>query len=209
MIKSVDSLGKLIATSILVVVVLFAAAEEGKGEKEGDKEKNGVSASQDSLDQSLDLGGASQVDDTLVFEDWELPGEGDKGDGDYNQTDEEEIKEEYDLADQSIAVMYKKAEEQKSTTTDSKVEERIRPVRDEQFALKSAFTVYPNPALHTLHLRVEDIPQTVVIRDIQGRVYSTEPYLSRIDISGLTSGTYFIRLIYADRPVQSRKFIKS
>ena len=75
-------------------------------------------------------------------------------------------------------------------------------------AYKVEFDVYPNPVANELHIRPEKTPQTLQITNLVGKVQKQGDYAPVVTVSDLASGVYHIQLIYPDRHVESRKFIK-
>lgn len=194
MIKSVHTISKVLLTSFLVLVALVALAEEGKGDKKGNKNKHGATQVTDTVEQVLDVKAANQVDDTLVFEDWDSPeGGGGTGDGDFKSSDDGGSGDGNGTGDNPNIQSDAQTKEGRLT---SKPGYRVE------------FTIYPNPAVNKLTINPDVRPESFIIKDIQGRIFQKDNYLAHIDISELTTGTYFIQLVYADQHIESRKFIK-
>jgi len=70
------------------------------------------------------------------------------------------------------------------------------------------FSIYPNPVASVLNVKPDVEPTSFIIKDIQGKVHQKNNYVPQISIAELSSGTYFIQLVYADQHIESRKFIK-
>jgi len=76
---------------------------------------------------------------------------------------------------------------------------------------KIDFGVYPNPAKNNINIDI-DIDYSSEIHysifDMHGRIYTNQLYTnSDIDISGLPSGIYYIRIIKSNGPSGTKKFI--
>jgi hypothetical protein len=75
----------------------------------------------------------------------------------------------------------------------------------------SQFQLYPNPASNfiTIETTDEQTIQTVSIVDVQGRnVFTSNTVSSRIPVSNLQQGMYFVILETASGATTTKKFIK-
>ncbi|MCR4964992.1 MAG: T9SS type A sorting domain-containing protein [Bacteroidales bacterium] len=73
------------------------------------------------------------------------------------------------------------------------------------------FSVYPNPTTGMLHVQCSEPMQQVVIYDMSGRQVAQENAMSAqqsLNVSNLTSGVYFVRIITKDNQSSISKFIK-
>lgn len=68
-------------------------------------------------------------------------------------------------------------------------------------------SVYPNPAKDFINISQNNIPQNIQILGVDGRTYKTINNSNKIDISGLSSGFYFLKF-ELNNQVKSIKFIK-
>ena len=195
MIKS-QSTSRLFITALIMLVVLTAAvAGDGEGDKDGKKgtKKDGVAAADTTkADTYGDIDDHIIVDDTLVFEDWDTPDGGGEDDGQAKgvfQGGNEVGGTKAGVADQFFSGVAKAAETFKK-------EYRVE------------FTIYPNPTANELHIKSGQIPQSIQVTNLVGKVCSQGDYTPTLNVSELQTGTYFLQLIYPDRHVESRKFIK-
>jgi len=90
-------------------------------------------------------------------------------------------------------------------------------IKDNDYVSKSAISIYPNPASEQLHIAFSDetnlSEMQVVITNISGKeLYREKIYAKHssfdIDISALSSGTYFLNIIEDKGIKYSVKFIK-
>jgi len=197
--KELQNTSRFLLTTILVALVAsFSFASEG----DKDKEKNGTSDNKKSsiteldsntLDKKYDIPTAkNQVDDTLVYEDWDGQGGGGDDDGRASGAylggqglggNGNDLKDSYSsAAAQTIDIFRKK--------------------------YKVEFDVYPNPTVNELHIKPEHTPQSIQVTSMTGKVHQQGDYTPVLYVADLTPGTYFIQLIFADRHIESRKFIK-
>ena len=76
--------------------------------------------------------------------------------------------------------------------------------------LSDSFALYPNPADDVLNIAGSDIPENAIyiLYDSNGRMLTNRIIsTASIDVSGLSAGTYFIKLVDNGK-VQTQKFIK-
>ncbi len=185
---------------LLVVVVSFSFAAGGEGDKDKDKkgQKNSKKESvivldSNSVDKAFDIPTAKdQVDDTLVYEDWDGNGGGGDDDGRSSGayqggqdigSGKDRIRNGYHISAEDATEAFKKT-------------------------YRVEFAVYPNPVVSELHIKPEHEPQTLQVTNLAGGVQIQGAYTPVLNVSELASGTYFIQLIYPDRHIESRKFIK-
>jgi alpha-tubulin suppressor-like RCC1 family protein len=75
------------------------------------------------------------------------------------------------------------------------------------------YTIYPNPATHTLHIDFTNtIPNKIELLDLQGRTLYTQSVSSsqtthEISLAGFSTGVYFVKL-HSDEGVVLRKIVK-
>jgi hypothetical protein len=72
--------------------------------------------------------------------------------------------------------------------------------------LKSSFVLYPNPTQNTLFIDTQLAIETVTIYNLQGQLFKGGTS-SRIDVSQLTKGLYFVQVII-DGKIETKKFLK-
>lgn len=185
---------------MVVVVVGFSFAAGGEGEKEKNKngkddpKKSSVTVlDSNSLDKKYDIPNAKdQVDDTLVYEDWDGNGGGGDDDGRSSGAyqggndvggSKGRIRDGLNISAAEATDVFKKT-------------------------YRVEFSVYPNPVVNELHIKPEQAPQSLQVTNLVGGVQIQGEYSPIVNVSELASGTYFIQLIYPDRHVESRKFIK-
>lgn len=200
MIKLQNTSRILLSALSLLVVVSFSFAAGGEGDK--DKEKKGTKNSKktettiDSSDiqKKLDIPAVqNQTDDTLVYEDWDDNGNG--GGDDDGQSNGIYIGE------PGIGVNNNDFEKHQYSSLEEVTEVFKKTYRVE-------FDIYPNPVVSELHIKPEHAPQSLQVTNIVGKVYKQEAYTPVLSVADLAAGTYFIQLVYPDRHVESRKFIK-
>ena len=201
MIKSQNTFRFLLTALVLVAVasISFAVAEEGDKDKDKngkrDPKKSSVSAiDSNSTDDKYDIQPTkNQVDDTLVYEDWDgQGGGGGDDDGQYSGAyqgnpdiggSKNKPSSGYQIGASDAIAVFKKT-------------------------YRVEFDLYPNPVADELHIRPEKTPQTLQITNLVGKVQKQGDYTPVVIVSDLASGVYHIQLIYPDRHVESRKFIK-
>ena len=72
----------------------------------------------------------------------------------------------------------------------------------------NSFTLYPNPTKNTLFIESQDLIETVIIYNPQGQfIKKEETSTSRIDVSNLASGLYFVQ-VESNGVIIIKKFIK-
>lgn len=187
-------------TTCFVLIAGSVAAKGGKDDKNKGKDKTeGNTVAQDSID-ILDVDGdIIQVDDTLVFEDWENPNDpgGDAGDDGFNIKGDDPIDDELKGRPGMKTNGY-------NQVNDVKLGE-LKNLLKKDYTVE--FQIYPNPTVDVLHIRSETVPSEVRICDLSGRQHKVLNYTTSVSVSDLPTGTYFIQLVYYDH-VESRKFIK-
>lgn len=73
----------------------------------------------------------------------------------------------------------------------------------------STLKVYPNPAISTLYFNLDNHRNSdLEIIDLTGRVIITTKLEEQIDISSLTKGIYYLKVISSDNKVAYSKFVK-
>ncbi len=191
---------RFLASATIICLVVMANQVSAYGDDEDDKNKNGKKPSRSisAIDTSkaselFDLGqGIINVDDTLVFEDWENPGNGGGQGDDINS--EGSIDSDFDNNEDGIRLS-------KGITSQETVS------KNSYAQFKVNFSIYPNPVMRTLHINPEITPSIIRIADLQGREHYRNEFTTQVDIYDLPAGTYFIQLVYDDH-VESRRFLK-
>lgn len=183
---------------MLIAIVGFSFAAGGEGDKDKKGKKNSKKSSvtvldSNSLDKRYDIPSAKdQVDDTLVYEDWDGNGGGGDDDGRSSGAyqggqdiggSKNRVRDGYNITAAEATDVFKKT-------------------------YRVEFSVYPNPVVNELHIKPEQAPQSLQVTNLVGGVQIQGEYSPIVNVSELASGTYFIQLIYPDRHVESRKFIK-
>ena len=82
---------------------------------------------------------------------------------------------------------------------------------ENKLSVNQAFTIYPNPANNEVHLKISSSEiESVQLFDISGRssILSLKSE-NKLDLSGLSNGAYFIRVITADQKTFTQKLIVS
>jgi len=69
--------------------------------------------------------------------------------------------------------------------------------------------VYPNPSSHELHIKSPTVPPLIEIIDTKGRMVSQTKKSTRIDISFLKNGFYFLNIHNQNGGVTTVKFMKT
>lgn len=157
-----------------------------------DNDSTGNLTHLDSIIVDVDLENEVEVDDTLVFEDWEEV----KDKREWVDSSELELKNlVYDFISED------NSEESADGKDRSPVQNRWNNALDVQV------TLYPNPAVNALHIQADIAPITLRIIDIAGKEYIISNFAIEVNITELPIGTYVIQLIYKEH-VESRKFIK-
>lgn len=181
--------------SFIAIILLggFGIAYAGgdDDEKKGDKKgKNQSIIKIDSVDSDLDIDVVDQ-EDTLVFDDWEIP------DGDFENE-----------ANKIATMGVLKGNHGNSQSFFDAKEKLV----DYSFGFKKEykvdFTVFPNPSTSQINIKAAVDADAIRITDIAGREHISSGFTNQINVINLPVGTYFIQLIYNDH-VESRKFIKS
>ncbi|MFV8344338.1 T9SS type A sorting domain-containing protein [Flavobacterium sp. XS2P39] len=95
----------------------------------------------------------------------------------------------------------------------NKVTSTFKALGAQDFEFSSYFTLYPNPSKSVLNINSKEVieVQSISIYNTLGQLILAVPNaekVSEIDVSGLTAGNYFIKVI-SDRGTSSRKFIKN
>lgn len=74
----------------------------------------------------------------------------------------------------------------------------------------SALTYYPNPAKDILYLKSDLNIASVTVVNVLGQQVMNRSYIdnNRIDISGLTTGTYMLRISFEDGTIETFKLLK-
>lgn len=84
----------------------------------------------------------------------------------------------------------------------------------EDFISQGSVSVYPNPAMNELTIRIQDpVEADFRVFDITGKLVINQPDISvvgqhTLNISALQSGTYFVR-INSNKGMVTKKFIKN
>ena len=166
----------------------FAEEEEKKKNNGNTSEKASQPSDSSLLDIDLD---AADVDDTLVFEDWDKPG--DEGSLGY-----------------SNKFVFNPAFSQKKNVNDGHNNQNIVKCMEFNYANRRAvnFAIYPNPAVEQIHINTDNIAQEIRVMDINGKEYMRIPFRAKVEVAHLPPGYYVIQLIYPDH-VESRKFVKN
>jgi hypothetical protein len=177
--------------AMLIGVLGTAIAGGDDDEKKGDKKtKNESIIKIDSTDTEVEVDVIDQ-EDTLVFDDWEIPGESFKNEA------------------TKIASLTEFKGNHASSQSFSEAKEKLV---NYNFGFKKEykveFTVFPNPSTSQINIKADVDAQAIRITDIAGREHITTGFTNQVDVMHLPVGTYFIQLIYHDH-VESRKFIKS
>lgn len=167
-----------------------SATEEIKKGKKGDKASDKTEQS-DSLiiDSEVD---APDVEDTLVYEDWDI------GNGD-------------DIGNlQSNKVMYNGgATDKKEQPNDNFGEmmlERVNNLLQHEYTVD--FAVYPNPTVETLHITTQNFANEIRVLNSSGQPVMQSGFVPNLQVGHLPAGTYIVQLWYDDH-VESRRFIKN
>ena len=182
---------------ILCVIDTVSFAQSGKNLESitvyaNDNDSTGNLTHLDSIIVDVDLENEVEVDDTLVFEDWEEV----KDKREWVDSSELELKNlVYDFISED------NSEESADGKDRSPVQNRWNNALDVQV------TLYPNPAVNALHIQADIAPITLRIIDIAGKEYIISNFAIEVNITELPIGTYVIQLIYKEH-VESRKFIK-
>ena len=198
MTKSQNTFRFLLTAFMLVAVASISCATAEGGDKDKNGKKNPKKASITLLDSNTtenkyDIPTAkNQVDDTLVYEDWDGQGGGGDDDRQYsgayqgNQDmgeSKNKLKNGYQIRAGHAIAAFKKT-------------------------YKVTFDIYPNPAENELHIRAEQPPQTLQITNRIGQIKKQGDFTPVVTVTDLTPGVYTIQLTYPDRHVETRKFIK-
>jgi hypothetical protein len=56
------------------------------------------------------------------------------------------------------------------------------------------FVLYPNPASGLVHIQIEANIHSVTVLDLMGRVVKNNGSESTIDLTGMSAGTYLVRV---------------
>lgn len=77
---------------------------------------------------------------------------------------------------------------------------------------ESAYTIYPNPAKDKLTIKATDPAEKLIVQvtDMNGKVLSTQQLSSHsvIDVSNISTGVYFLKIVSESEQVTQLKFIK-
>ena len=169
----------------LLLFTLPSLALAGDDDKKGNDKDKPKTVKTDSII-NVDVNKAAS-DDTLVFEDWEKPG----------QTTDENNKTAVSLASNLKDIDSPKEFE----TTEPTIEK-------EQSNMPIEVTIYPNPTTQALYFTTPETPNSIRILWLNGTFQNVKVNTQSVDVSYLPQGTYFIQLIFTNR-IESRKFIKS
>lgn len=185
------------ACSVMMTSVLLAKGGDDDKKKGGKKVKSGIVYQDTSKTDYFGDPKTIAVDDTLVFEDWENPGDlgGDDKDGLGGIADGSGS-----LDDNKDGSRYKSFDQSENINFNTVYNTFKKEYRVE-------FKIYPNPTTEQLHINPEVNPLAIRIADINGKVHKSLEYIDHVNVSTLPTGTYFIQLIYPDH-LEARKFIK-
>jgi hypothetical protein len=171
----------------MLAMVSHAFAGDGKKDKESQGDSTIISK-----DSAVKLIKAQlQVDDTLVYDDWE------REDGDIATNKGSVIvglENDFSKSDNS----------QTSQTWSNLIVDQLK--KDKKY--KVDFTVYPNPTASSISIKAKYPSNSIRIIDLLGNEIKREGFTNKLDVSDLNAGTYFIQLMYEDYS-QSLKFIKT
>lgn len=165
---------------------LFADNEDGEKPKKSEVKKQGIVIDSTLKDHIKHL--QDENDDTLVFEDWEDPEVGARGNSAV-----------YDNGNHSGDGLNK----DQSTHLIGDV---LAAHRQKKY--KANFEIFPNPVVANLHLRAKDNPIEIRVINLSGELLLVQHASDEIDVSSLSNGLYFIQLVYSDH-IESKKFVKS
>ena len=85
--------------------------------------------------------------------------------------------------------------------------EKVANVTKEE--LDNSLSIYPNPAADILHLELSVSPKSIEIIDIHGRTILTPDNMSsKINISSLQTGSYYLKIRSTDGIESSKVFVK-
>ncbi|NNJ55312.1 MAG: T9SS type A sorting domain-containing protein [Bacteroidia bacterium] len=173
-----------------ILVGVLGSVYAGDDEKKGDKKNKNSIIKIDSSDTELDLDIIDQ-EDTLVFDDWEIPGE--------------------NFENEATKIVTLGGINGNHSSSYSLAEAKDK-LTNYSFGFKKEykvdFTIFPNPSSSQINIKASVNAKAIRITDITGKEHLTSSFTNQIDIMDLPIGTYFIQLIYHDH-VESRKFIKS
>lgn len=86
---------------------------------------------------------------------------------------------------------------------------------DERPSSKNFVSVYPNPAKDEIHFALENNsrqPQTILLRDVSGRVIYQAPYTENqvvVNSTAIPNGMYLYTLLFADeKPIQGKIIVQ-
>lgn len=194
-------LGSMTIAVVLIAMLSWAADgekyEDEKKQREQDKKTPSIvvvdSAGLEKKEDGSKI--KNQVDDTLVFEDWNGPSGGGDWDG--------RVRSIYEKGG-TLDIAQITALSSLKTAADLASEWYV----EEAGEYSVTFSVYPNPAANELHIKTEQDPLTLQILGCSGKIYEQSKYTSTVQISDLAVGMYYVQLIYQDGHIESRKFFK-
>ena len=165
---------------------LLADHELGKKPKKKDKDKQIIELDSTMMDHIKQR--SNQSDDTLVFEDWDDP---DIGNGDNSAINDGGSEGQGELDGDQVNHL---------------IGDVLAAHRAKKY--RADFEIYPNPTVSVLQVRAKDTPDEIRIISLNGELIQRIEAASEIDVSGLSSGMYFIQMVYFDH-IESKKFVKS
>ena len=146
----------------------------------------------DSIEVDVDIDSEVEVDDTLVFEDWE-------------EARNKREWEDSSTLELDCTAFYCVSDDDNEESANHKEQ---APVKNRwNTALDIQVTLYPNPTVNALNIRADVAPSNIRIVDIVGKEYIRSDFTNEVNVTELPVGTYVIQLIYEGH-VESRKFIK-
>lgn len=95
----------------------------------------------------------------------------------------------------------------------NKATSTFKTLRTQDFEFSTYFTLYPNPSKSVLNINLKEAieVQSISIYNTLGQlvlVVTNAEEVSKIDVSSLTAGNYFIKII-SDKGTSSSKFVKN
>lgn len=175
---------KITLFTLVLMLSQFAFADNENGEEgrsgNDDKAVRIDSVSGDTIYIEID-----QVDDTLVFEDWEEPGKP-------SNSNENVMPTEEDDEDNGVQAGLHSDE--------GLVSEEI----ESHIGLK----IYPNPVVSELHIQSDVPADNIKVTSMSGEVILLSEHTKTIDVRAYKSGLYFIELIFNDH-TETMKFVKT
>ena len=152
-----------------------------RGGADGTEEEEGDTT--DLFDKNL------ETEDTLVFEDWDKPGEDEKG----------------TAQDQSLGGSSGEGNGTQGSYGANEVVSFFKDYQEQRYDVN--FKVYPNPAVSTLYISFDNAPQTVRVYSMTGTLMYENSSVMEVDVSTYAPGTYIVQLVYPDH-VETAKFLK-